>query len=215
MTAEEFAAAANVSREPLDACRAYADALRHFQKTINLVSDDSLADLWRRHFLDSAQLLPLLREQAVGRSGTLTVLDVGSGAGFPALVLTILGMGRGLALDVHLVESDARKCAFLREAARAANVSVAIHNCRVEHLEPFPAHVITARAIAPVDKFLSLIQRFTLFPGVSPVVLLLKGRQARQELTVTAKEWKMTAEVIASQTEADAAVLRLRDISRG
>lgn len=215
MPPAEFFRAANVSRETMSRLEAYAAALIKFQKTINLVSQDSLADLWRRHFLDSAQLLALLPAPKAGVSSSPAVLDIGSGAGFPGLVLAIVAAGAGRPIDLHLVEADTRKCAFLREAARAAGVVVTVHNCRIEDLQPFAVTVISARAVASVDKILSLIQRFTSYPGASPVVLLLKGRQAREELTAATKEWKMAAEIIPSRTEADAAILRLRDVSRG
>src|SRR3954468_18014411 len=110
---EGFAATTGVSRETLERLQAYAALLERWQTRINLVARDSLADLWRRHMLDSAQLLALA-PNPVGAG-----LDLGSGAGFPGLVLAILGL-RGL----RLVEADARKCAFLREAARAAGLGL-------------------------------------------------------------------------------------------
>lgn len=214
MTPEQFLRETNVSRETLAALVAYANQLQRFQNTINLVSNDSLADLWRRHMLDSAQLYPLLAQRKPEPGRALTVLDIGSGAGFPGLVLAILAAGAGAPLDLHLVESDARKGAFLREAARAAGVSVAIHIGRIERLAPFAVDVITARALAPVARILDLARGFLEFPASAPQCLLLKGRTAREELTAAAKEWKMSAEVIPSKTEPDAAVLRLADIRR-
>ena len=121
LTPQEFQVAADVSRETLDKLTAYVDLLRKWQRSINLVSAPSLADVWRRHILDSAQLLKLAPEHS--RSW----LDLGSGAGLPGLVVAMLGMP-----NVHLVESDKRKCAFLREAARVAGVQVRIHNCRID-----------------------------------------------------------------------------------
>src|SRR5437660_4118565 len=119
----EFAAATGVSRETLPRLDAYAELLRRWSPRINLVAASTLDDLWRRHFLDSAQLLPLVP------SAARSLIDLGSGAGFPGLVLAILGVP-----GVELVEADSRKCAFLREAARIAAAPVMIRNARIESL---------------------------------------------------------------------------------
>src|SRR5437660_9171448 len=131
----EFAAATGVSRETLPRLDAYAELLRRWSPRINLVAASTLDDLWRRHFLDSAQLLPLI--PAAARN----LVDLGSGAGFPGLVLAILGVP-----GVELVEADARKCAFLREAARTAGATVRIHQARIDSLPARAFDVITARA---------------------------------------------------------------------
>ena len=134
----EFQAKSGVSRETLERLTIYADLLVKWQAKINLVGPETLADLWSRHMLDSAQLFPLIRPDAK------RLVDLGSGAGFPGLVLGVMG-----APDVHLVESDARKCAFLREAARLTGTTVTIHNKRIEQVAPLGADVVTARALAP------------------------------------------------------------------
>ena len=138
LTAEAFAVRCDVSRETLSRLRRYDALLRRWQKAINLVSADSLTDAWRRHFWDSAQLLPLIP------AGTRSLLDVGSGAGFPGLVLAILGVE-----GVTLVESDGRKCAFLREVARETGTRVTILADRLERLADRiqPPDIITARAV--------------------------------------------------------------------
>jgi 16S rRNA (guanine527-N7)-methyltransferase len=141
---DEFLAAFPVSRETLAKLDQYAALLQKWQKTINLVSASTLPQLWVRHFLDSAQLFPLIPASAK------TVLDFGSGAGFPALVLAILGVPQ-----IHLVESDARKCAFLRVVAVECGLSnVTVHNQRIEAVQLPPVDVMTARALAPVQKLL-------------------------------------------------------------
>src|SRR5438128_2737225 len=128
LSVAEFAAETGVSRETLARLDAYAELLRQWAPRINLVAASTLADSWRRHFLDSAQLLPLIPPEA------RSLIDLGSGAGFPGLVLAIIGVP-----GVELVEADARKCAFLREAARIAAAPVRIHNTRIESV---PAHAV-------------------------------------------------------------------------
>src|SRR5215470_7749459 len=145
LTPEAFAAATAVSRETLDGLRRYADLLVKWQRSINLVAADSLDDLWRRHMLDSAQLYRLLPP------GDCRIIDLGSGAGFPGLVLAAMG-----ARDVHLVESDSRKCVFLAEAARAcglqAETNPVSHRPRLEQLRGLTADVGAARACAPLER---------------------------------------------------------------
>ena len=145
----------NVSRETLAALGRYEALLKTWQKAVNLVGRGTLEDVWHRHFLDSAQLLPLIPPPPEG--GPASLLDVGSGGGFPGLVMAILAAKEasfGLQLEVHLVESNARKSAFLREIARATRTPVTVHQSRVEELAPFPVDFITARGFAPLPRLL-------------------------------------------------------------
>jgi 16S rRNA (guanine527-N7)-methyltransferase len=203
LTPEGFAAATGVSRETLAALRRYAELLIKWQAKINLVSGDSLADLWSRHMLDSAQLYPLLPPSA------RVLADLGSGAGFPGLVLAILGVP-----EVHLIESDARKCAFLIEAARLAGLAPGqnpiIHRSRVEAVPGFAADVVTARACAPLDRLLGYGERFL---GPRSVCVFPKGVQVEDELTA-AKNWRMTVERIPSITDSSGTILRIGHITR-
>src|SRR5262249_24184315 len=116
-----FAALTGVSRETVTRLEAYAGLLRRWSGRINLVGRNTLGDLWRRHFLDAAQLRPLISEKA------RSLVDLGSGAGFPGLVLAILGVP-----GVELIESDKRKAVFLREVARITNAPVKIVDSRIE-----------------------------------------------------------------------------------
>src|SRR5262249_5682648 len=150
--------------ETLARLEAYAALLRQWAPRINLVAASTLADPWRRHFLDSAQLLPLVPP------GAGNLIDLGSGAGFPGLVLAVLGVPGG-----ELVQADAGKCAFLREAARLAAAPVAIRQARIESLPARPVDVVTARGCAPLDRLLVLAQRFI---GPETVCLFPKGEQA-------------------------------------
>jgi len=192
----------NVSRETFSGLETYAALLVKWQKAINLVSPDSLKDLWRRHFVDSAQLLPLLP------NGDAPITDFGSGGGFPGLVLAILTQRQ-----VHLIESDARKCAFLREVAHAAGIGprVTVHNRRFDQLEAWPAPVITARACANLRELLDHVA-----PFIAPetVCLFLKGAKADDELTEAQRHWNMLLERRRSVTDSSGTILILKDLKR-
>jgi 16S rRNA (guanine527-N7)-methyltransferase len=199
MTALGFAEVAHVSRETTARLETYLALLTRWQKSVNLVGRSTLADPWRRHIWDSAQLHPLIPTGA-------TVVDLGSGAGFPGLVLAILGGPR-----VRLVEADQRKAAFLREAARLTETDVDVDVGRAEALDPITADVVTARALASVAELVNLAWRW-LKPG--GFCLFLKGRQADDELAVAHRHWNFSVERIASRSEAGATILRLGDIAR-
>ncbi|KAA0682855.1 16S rRNA (guanine(527)-N(7))-methyltransferase RsmG [Roseomonas genomospecies 6] len=202
--AAAFQAETGVSRETLDRLAAYEATLRKWQPKINLVGPSTLPDAWRRHFLDSAQLLPLLPD------GVRVLVDLGSGAGFPGLVLAIMGVP-----EVHLVESDSRKCAFLREAARAAGASVTVHNKRIEAVASIAtaiaADVVTARALAPLNDLLGWAHPFIQDRGVA---LFPKGQNVADELTDTTKYWKMRTERFDSRTDPTGTILRVSGIAR-
>lgn len=206
MTPQSFAQIMPVSRETMGRFECYAQLLHKWQKTINLVSRDSLADLWRRHFLDSAQLAELIPGDR-----PITILDMGSGAGFPGLVLAMLGLDHGRQWSVHLVESDSRKAAFLSTVARETGIQAVIHNKRIENLDLIQVDVITARALAPLDKLINYASRFLTPEGQC---LWLKGVGVEDELTAAGKTWKMTIERIPSRSGSTGVILRIREISR-
>ena len=210
LTPEAFQARLAVSRETQDKFRAYAELLRKWNRAINLVSPKTLDDLWRRHFLDSAQLRDLLPDPP--GEGPRAILDVGAGAGFPGLVLALLGCGR-----VHLVESDRRKAEFLREVIRVTGAPAELHPQRVESLAPFPVDAVVCRAFAPLDRILALTAPFLTSKsgGKTPVGLFLKGRRADEELTTAAKVWRLQIERFESETDPEASILRLRLLSLG
>lgn len=197
---EGFAATVAVSRETLDRLQIYLDLLVHWQRRINLVGRATLADPWRRHILDSAQLLRFLPD----RPGS--VVDLGSGAGFPGLVLAMCGIG-----GVHLIESDRRKAQFLLEVARRTDVAVDVHPARIEQLPGWPADVVTARALAPLPRLLELAERF-LAPHSQ--CLVLKGAAVRNELTAASRRWHMIPEIFTSLSDPSGAVLKLEGIAR-
>jgi 16S rRNA (guanine527-N7)-methyltransferase len=212
MTPEEFAKAGlpklspDVSRETLSRLQAYADVLTRWQAKINLVSAATLPDVWQRHFLDSAQLYPLLPAQA------RVVTDLGSGAGFPGLVLAIVAEAAGRDIQWHLVESDARKAAFLAEAARASRIAgaIKIHAVRAEGLGGrMGADVITARALAPLEKLLEYAHPLVKADGLC---LFLKGEKVEDELTVARQRWSFQLEKHASKSDPTGVVLAIRGL---
>ena len=199
-TATDFAAAADVSRETIARLEIYADLLAKWNKRINLVGASTIPDLWYRHMLDSAQLHPYIPKDS------RKLIDFGSGAGFPGLVLAIMGVP-----DVHLVESNQRKCVFLREAARVTKTHVTIHCVRAESLPPRPTDVVTARALSPLPILLEYAEPF-LTPKT--ICLFPKGRGVNEELTNTQKIWNITFSLLSSMTDPQGTLLRLEAISR-
>lgn len=200
--AEDFARDLDVSRETLARFAAYAALLEKWNRRINLVGRDTLDDLWRRHFLDSAQLLALLPAAPEGRPRVIA--DLGSGAGFPGLVLALLGAG-----ELHLIESDLKKCAFLREAARETGAAVTIHAGRIEEVTELEADLVTARALAPLEKLLDYA-RPLLRPGGT--ALLLKGRGAEQELTALGGHATMTIGRTPSRSDKAGVILSIEGL---
>jgi 16S rRNA (guanine527-N7)-methyltransferase len=202
--AEAFQRDTAVSRETLDRLRAYAGLLVKWNRAVNLVGRGTVGDLWRRHMLDSAQLAELLPPAPADRPRR--VVDLGSGAGFPGLVLAILGAG-----ELHLVEADARKAAFLREAARATATDVRFHVKRAETLPALEADVVTARAFAPLADLLGYAAPLI---GPGGIGLFPKGRGVEGELTVARKAWNMTVERISSRTDTAATILKVEALVR-
>lgn len=202
LTAEGFRNSTHVSRETLERLESYAALLRKWQPKINLVGPKTLPDLWARHFLDSAQLLPLIPD------GAKTHMDLGSGAGFPGLVIAIL-----TELETHLVESDGRKAAFLREAARVTGVSdrVTIHAKRAESLDLPPVDLVTARALAPLPDLLSLSEPFW---KPETLGLFLKGKRYEEELTGSKYGWYINFDAVPSQVDAESVILSISDLRR-
>ncbi|MDE2333175.1 MAG: 16S rRNA (guanine(527)-N(7))-methyltransferase RsmG [Rhodospirillales bacterium] len=170
-----------VSRETSERLAAYEAVLRAWNPKINLISAADLPDLRPRHIDDALALVPLIPV------GTDRAIDLGSGGGLPGLVLAI---ATGIAF--HLVESDTRKAAFLREAARATAAPVTVHHARIEAVLLDPAPLVTARALAPLPRLLELSARF-LAPG--GLALFPKGDRLEEELTQARRTWTMGTEI--------------------
>jgi 16S rRNA (guanine527-N7)-methyltransferase len=200
LSREAFGEQLNVSRETLERLTVYLDLLRRWQPAVNLVGPATLADPWRRHLLDSAQLAAHVPPAAA------SLVDLGSGAGFPGMVLALLG-----ARGVHLIEGDRRKAEFLRAVARATGAPVTIHAERIEQLPGWPAAVVTARALAPLPRLLDLAERFV---AADSVCVFLKGESVASELTEARANWHMVCERLPSLSAPTGTVLKLRGICR-
>lgn len=198
LSAAEFQAIAGVSDDVMQRLAIYLDLLRKWNNKINLVGPDSMIDPWRRHILDSAQLHALLPAERP------LVVDLGSGAGFPGLVLAMMTTAR-----VNLVESNGRKCAFLGETARLTGTAVDIHNTRIEHLTIKNADVVTARACASMETLLNFAYPLLCETGVG---IFLKGKSAETELMKARKAWTMRIASISSRSDPSGVILKISDI---
>jgi 16S rRNA (guanine527-N7)-methyltransferase len=200
LDAHGFAEIVPVSRETLARLEAYAALLIQWSARINLIGRGTITDLWRRHIIDSAQLQPFIRDTVK------SVIDLGSGAGLPGLILAILGVP-----GIELVEADSRKSAFLREAVRVTEADALIRSCRIEAVPEHSVDVVTARACAPLDRLLGLAEPF-LAPGSE--CLFLKGERVEQELTLARKAWTMTVSAHQSRSDPRGVVLHLQQVVR-
>ncbi|MGF7158584.1 16S rRNA (guanine527-N7)-methyltransferase [Rhodoligotrophos appendicifer] len=183
-----MADAFDVSRESLGRLQIYVDLLGKWNASINLVADASPEIVWRRHIADSLQIRRFIPHG-------ISVIDLGSGAGFPGLPLAIL-FGPNPSQICHLVESNRKKCAFLLNAIRLTDAAAVVHATRIEsvatqELNP-PPGVITARAVAPLTKLLELSE---VFLRKGAIAVFLKGQDVGSELTEAAKSWRIEADI--------------------
>lgn len=198
---DEFAARANISRETLSRFKLYVSILEDWNARQNLVSRASLEQVWLRHFWDSAQLAEFVPPDA----GAL--VDLGSGAGFPGLVLA--EMLRARELRIVLYEATQKKREFLNAIAGRLGLPVEVRGTRIEESKPEAFDVITARACAPLPKLLGYAQRFW---GSRSVALLLKGQTLGPELTKAHKCWKMSLQKHPSRSSPTGVVLEIRGL---
>ncbi|GGA18763.1 16S rRNA (guanine(527)-N(7))-methyltransferase RsmG [Neptunicoccus cionae] len=194
----------NVSRETFERLHIYSQALQKWNPTINLVSKSTLDSAAVRHFADSMQLWQHRKEFQ-------SWVDIGSGAGFPGLVLAILAAEQSLGSDFHLVESDARKSAFLRNVSRETGVKVIVHTMRIEDFDAVEADIVSARALAPLSDLLEMSKTFLKKDGIC---LYLKGQNCQTEIGGASRFWTFEAEQFASETDVNGTVLRVKEIER-
>lgn len=195
-----------VSRETAEALDTYVALLRRWQGVKNLVGPATLEQVWSRHILDSAQLVPL-------RPSARRWMDLGSGAGFPGLVIAAL-LREQEGVEVHLVESNGRKCAFLREVIRTVRLPARVHADRIESVLAAPPpgiEVLTARALAPLADLLRLGESLL---TTGTVGLFPKGQDLADELTDAAKYWRIQASDVQSVTDPKARILIVERLAR-
>jgi len=197
VTPDQVGELLNVSRETIEKFQAYLTLLEKWQRRINLVSNSTLAEAWQRHILDSGQLAAHYPPQ------TKHILDVGSGAGFPGLVLAIMG-----GVTVDLVESDQRKAVFLSTVIRELGLPAKVHNQRIETMPNLRPDVISARALASVPKLLNLIETQL---HHDCACLFLKGASVEDELTNLQSYSTMVATTYPSLSGSTGVVLELKN----
>ena len=191
----------NVSRETIERLEAYLALLAKWQEKVNLVGISTMPDAWRRHVLDSAQLLKYIPDL------DRPIVDLGSGAGFPGLVLAVMGAPR-----VHLIESNVRKCVFLREAARATGAHVTVVNKRIEAAAwSMSADVVCSRACANLSHLIGWAHDMLTQDGVC---LFHKGQYVDRELTESQKKWTMACKSHPSLSDPGGVILEISGIGR-
>ena len=194
-----------VSRETSARLEILAERLRQWNPRINLVSRRSVDDLWRRHIRDSVQLFAIAPPHAAHW------LDIGSGGGFPGLVIAAMKDEPGAPEKITLVESDTRKCAFLRSVIREAALDATVLPARIEALDNLSATVISARALAPLSRLLDMAHRHA---TPDATCLFPKGRTWAQEVADAQSAWSFDYQAVTSQTEHDAVILKIGGLTR-
>jgi 16S rRNA (guanine527-N7)-methyltransferase len=193
-----------VSRETLERLDLYVALLAKWRRTINLISESTFADVWTRHIADSAQLRAYAPEAKIW-------VDMGSGAGFPGLVIAIQ-MADIKGARVHLIESDQRKCGFLREAARVTGAPAKIHSVRIEKAVeeiPAPVDAVTARALAPLPR---LVDFARIWLEAGAIGVFPRGQKAGEQADFVSDNQKLTLEFSRSKIDkaSEIAILRNR-----
>ena len=195
----------DVSRETLDALKYFEDLVVLWNPAINLISNSSVSDLWSRHIIDSAQLfLFTLPDEGLW-------LDVGSGGGFPGIVVSIVAKELAPSLRVALVESDNRKCVFLRTVIRELGLSVKVINDRIENVKLDDVAYLSARALRNLNSLLFIVENNV---SRETICVFPKGRSYKKELVESQKNWKFDLNLIDSNTSEDSKVIVLKGLER-
>ena len=203
MKRNEFIKSLNVSRETLKGFYEYKTLLSKWNEKINLVSKNTLVDIWERHFLDSGQII-----KHVEASGKIWV-DVGSGAGFPGLVVALLLRDRKIDCNLVLVEKNPKKGFFLNEVIRKLNLNVEVVNDNIYTLEPLNADILTARAFSELNNLIEISFRHRKRDGLC---LFLKGENYRFELDKTLNYWFFDYDVVESLSSSSGKIIRVKKI---
>ncbi len=200
--AASFAAAANATEAQVADLSRFLEMLSAGNEVMNLVGPKTIPDFWNRHAWDSAQLLRLAPD-------ALVWADLGAGAGFPGLVLAILGKGRE-GFHVHLVESMAKRCRFLTEVVTKLDLPATVHNERAENLD-LAVDIVTARACAPLVRLLGYARPYFRSGATG---LFLKGQDVAAEMSEAAGAWEFTADVIPSKSDERGRIVRVKSLGR-
>ncbi len=204
-TYDKFCSHVFVSRETYEKLCVFHKILIKWQNSINLISKSTVKSIWERHLLDSAQLYKFVRDIEGN------IIDIGSGAGFPGLVLAIMGKK-----NIHLVESDHKKCVFLKEIAMLTETDITIHNCRIEDLSFINVDLITCRALAPLSKIIDYVETFinkSLGEKQKfPKLLFLKGKSHFSEILELKKFKKISYREYPSITDVHGKILYINKV---
>ncbi len=195
----------DVSRETHERMDVYVDILKKWNTKINLVSRSTIPDIWHRHIQDSVQVF-----QSFPLDKGLW-LDIGSGGGLPGIVVAILAAERSPELKISLIESDSRKCAFLRTIARECGLNIKINTDRIEKFEPQEADVLSARALSDLS---TLLNFSTIHLRTGGTCIFPKGGQWKKEVDNARKEWTFDYEAIKSNTNPEAVILKISGVAR-
>jgi 16S rRNA (guanine527-N7)-methyltransferase len=193
-----------VSRETQDRLDRFVETLLRWQDKLNLIGNSTIGEIWTRHVADSLQLLPLAPQAR-------TWVDLGSGGGFPGMVIAC-ALAEEAEARVHLVESNGKKAAFLREAASVTGAPAVVHAMRAEKFGEScaePVDAITARALAPLK---TLCDQAFPFISRGAIGLFPKGQDVDAELTEAAKCWRLKASKVPSKTSPEGSIVLIRDL---
>jgi 16S rRNA (guanine527-N7)-methyltransferase len=194
----------NVSRETLARLRMFEALVKKWTKKINLVSKSDAEKIWERHIVDSIQIYDLAPKEGIW-------LDIGSGGGFPGIVAAVMAKEASPERAFILVDSDQRKCAFLRTAARELELNVKVITDRVEKIEPLNATVMSARALGDLNSLLGYVERHLEVGGSA---LFPKGVSWKSEHSAAQQYWSYEIEAIKSETNSDATILKIKELTR-
>ncbi len=203
---KSFCSKQYVSRETYEKFQIFHDTLLKWQKSINLISKSSIESIWIRHFLDSAQLYKFTKGVDVN------ILDFGSGAGFPGLILAMMGN-----VNISVIESDQKKCTFMREVAMLSNTDININNCRIEDLDFLNPKLIISRALAPLNKLVFHVENHMKKNPINklnyPKLLFLKGKSYMDEILELKKIRNIDYQVYQSLTDELGKILYINKVN--
>lgn len=193
-----------VSKDSTDKLRAFAEAVRHWTRSINLISESSVDEIWQRHILDALQILEFAPSDA------RTWCDMGSGAGFPGLVAAIVNLEKNPQCSHVLIESDRRKAAFLTLQSKAFGLRCTVTCDRIEKVVPVRADVVTARALAPMPLLLSYAHRHA---GAGATCVFPKGRGVEAEVDASRRDFIFDVDFHRSKTDPQGSILVIRNLA--